>query len=145
MTGFNTFGPNGPFGNRQPTTTQTPTTYAPNWKPGGMYNQGNGSTTTPIVQDTKGPAEVVTTQPTTITPPPTQFNTFGANGPFANRQTPAPTEQTNTFGPNGPFGNQSGGKLDYLSPQDMVTDAIAQRAAPRFRPLGGLFGVGYRQ
>lgn len=139
----NIYGPNGAFGNLQPGATGTAqpaapaaTTYNPNWKPGGMFNMGNPGTTAPVATPTttvpKAPAEAGTTMPTVnsaFTP-----QTFG-------------TTQTNTYGPSGAFGGGQATtpKLDYLSPQDMVTDAMAQRSAPRFRPLGGLFGVGYRQ
>lgn len=138
----NIYGPNGAFGNLQPGATgaapaaQPATTYNPNWKPGGMYNMGNPGTAAPAAAPAtvapKPLGEVGTTMPTVnsaFTP-----QTFGGTQP-------------NTYGPNGAFGGgqSTAPKLDYLSPQDMVSDAMAQRAAPRFRPLGGLFGVGYRQ
>lgn len=134
----NIYGPNGAFGNLQPGATgATPaasTTYNPNWKPGGMFNMGNPSTAAPAPT----PAPTSTVLPGPLKPPAEAGTTM---------PTPAaPTNPTNTYGPNGAFGGQTTTpKLDYLSPQDMVTDAIAQRAAPRFRPLGGLWGMGYRQ
>ena len=140
----NIYGPNGAFGNLQPGATgatptapaaQPATTYNPNWKPGGMYNMGStgaAPAAAPAPVATKPLGEVGTTMPTVnsaFTP-----QTFGGTQP-------------NTYGPNGAFGGgqSTTPKLDYLSPQDMVSDAIAQRSTPRFRPLGGLFGVGYRQ
>lgn len=135
----NIYGPNGAFGNLQPGATgaapaaQPATTYNPNWKPGGMFNMGNPGTAAPA-------ALAPVSTPATIKP-------LGVVGTTMPTQTtnPMPDQPTNTYGPNGAFGASTTPKLDYLSPQDMVTDAMAQRAAPRFRPLGGLFGVGYRQ
>lgn len=131
----NIYGPNGAFGNLPAAPAQpAATTYNPNWKPGGMYNMGNPGTAAPAPAPVSTPAaikplgEVGTTMPTQNTSP-----------------MPDVGQQTNTYGPNGAFGASTAPKLDYLSPQDMVTDAIAQRTAPRFRPLGGLWGMGYRQ
>lgn len=130
----NTYGPNGPFGIPQP-ATQTPAAdgrvYAPQWKPGGMYNMGSTAEQLagmPPAPATKGPAETITAQPLQVQPstPPAPTNTYGPNGAFGGSPTTSPT-------------------LDYLKPQEMVTDAITKSRFAGYRPLNGMFGIGYRR